>query len=295
MMHSLTLWASAAMLAMAGAAQAGDDVVAWLDEPVELAAASQTESAAGRPCATSDLQINTGASGAYRGFATQEIRLTKLGAGACRLDGAPTVELVLPGGQRRQAVEVAEQVQRRIDLRAGREAVLLIGTPGSCDAAIAPTRRVSTQLRVSLPGGGEAPLRDAYVDTLCGAARVVMFEPVVREAAHPWSALSASIARAGSATPGRTLDYVVTLTNHSTSPVSLAACPAYTQSLHTEAKTVQSSYRLACQGAGGELAAGASVSFAMQAAVPVEMAGAGVKLSWALQDGPLAGTIVKLR
>lgn len=295
MIHSLPLWVSAAVLAMAGPAHAEDNIVPWLDEPVALVPAHEIEGAAEHPCAADELRISTGASGAYRGLATQEIRLSKAGAGRCLLDGVPAVELVLPGGQQRQAVEVAEQAARRMSLSAGHEAVVLIGTPGSCDAAIAPGRRVSTQLRVSLPGGGEANLHDAYVDTLCGAARVVMFEPVVREAARPGSALSASIQRASAATPGGTLDYVVTLTNHSASPLSLAACPAYTQSLHTEAKTVRSSYRLACQGAGGQLAAGASVSFAMQAAVPADMAGAGVKLSWALQDGPLAGTIVKLR
>ncbi|AKJ30195.1 hypothetical protein AAW51_3504 [Caldimonas brevitalea] len=54
-------------------------------------------------------------------------------------------------------------------------------------------------------------------------------------------------------------------------------------------------FRLNCAAAGGQIGPNSSVSFKMEAAVPADLPGEHVKLSWVLQDGPSAGTIARLR
>ena len=87
------------------------------------------------------------------------------------------------------------------------------------------------------------------------------------------------------------LSYTVTPTNPSTAPVSLATCPSYTPSLYSDGKAVDSTLRLNCAGAGAQMLANASVSFAMQAQVPADVAVPSVKLSWKLQEGRGGGSM----
>jgi hypothetical protein len=97
------------------------------------------------------------------------------------------------------------------------------------------------------------------------------------------------------ASPGATLHYTVTLSNPTAKAISLAACPAYTQSLYADGKAVDTTLRLNCGPAGAQIAANASVSFDMQAQVPAALAGGTLKLSWKLQDGPGVGKLINLR
>jgi hypothetical protein len=86
----------------------------------------------------------------------------------------------------------------------------------------------------------------------------------------------------------------VTLTNPTASPVSLAACPAYTQSLYVDGKSHDASLRLNCAAAGGQIPAKGSVSFDMQVAVPADLAAGSGKLSWKLDGGPGVGKMIAL-
>ena len=242
-------------------------------------------------------------------MATQEIRLTNAGADACFLPGFPSAQLQ-PQGEAPQTVGASDAAPQlaneRIDLAPGEEAVMLIGTPGVCEAANGPTRKVSRRLQLALPGGGVKALDGVYVDTLCGRATVAHFHRVQGEAAGQAANAAASAAPGlaqltgalsapDEVAHGGVLGYTVTLTNPTSAPVSLAACPSYTQSLYADGKAVDSTLRLNCAGAGAKIPANSSISFSMQAQVPADMAAGSVKLSWKLQDGPGAGRIIGLR
>lgn len=294
-------------------AAAAHGAVPWLNEPApQPPAAEQAPLAAQRPCAAADLKVSLGQKGAHRGHATQEIRLTNRGSDSCYLLGAPSIELAPMGGAREMvgmntSMSAQQAAPQRIDLAPDGDAIVLIGTPGSCDAAIGPARRVVSRLQLTLLGGGTVVLEGAHVDTLCGPASVINVAALEDEPKHaarmalaatratPWSALSASVSTPDNVARGGTLHYTVTLANAGSTPVPLSPCPSYTQSLHTEARTTTSTLRLNCAAAGGQIPANGSVSFDMQAYVPSDMSGEGVKLSWKLQDGAAAGTITPLR
>lgn len=282
--------------------------VPWLNQPVAAKAPATPAAARGaHPCASGELQVAAGPAGAYRGQATQEIRLTNIGTAACHLTGFPSAQLQ-PAGEAPQTVGASETAPQlaneRIDLAPGEGVVMLLGTPGSCEAANQPERKVSKRLQLALPGGGLKVLDGVHVDTLCGRASVIKFHPVQNDAA-----VSAKLAKLGSslhqltgtlsvpdeATRGSTLHYTVTLSNPTGNPISLAACPAYTQSLYADGKAADSTLRLNCGAAGAQIAANSSVSFEMQAQVPADLAAGNVKLSWTLQDGPGVGKVINLR
>jgi hypothetical protein len=261
-----------------------------------------------RPCAAADVRVVAGASGAWHGMATQEIRLTNTAADACFLPGFPSAQLQ-PDAEAPQTVGASDAAPQlaneRIDLAPGEEAVMLIGTPGVCEAANGSARKVARRLQLALPGGGVKALDGVYVDTLCGRATVAHFHLVQDEAAgraapaagaaSGLAQLTGTLSAPDEVTHGGVLAYTVTLTNPTAAPVSLAPCPSYTQSLYADGKAVDSTLRLNCAGAGAAIPANSSVSFAMQAQVPADMAAGSLKLSWKLQDGPGVGRIIGLR
>jgi hypothetical protein len=261
---------------------------------------------AARACAAADVQVTAGPAGAYRGQATQEIRIANTGSEACHLPGFPGVQLQ-PANEAPQTVgasELAPQLASTpLELAPGEEAIVLLGTPGSCEAANGPARKVSRRLQLALPGGGVKALDGVHIDTLCGRATVMRFERVQSEgaaramamqAAGAISQLTGAISAPDEASRGAVLRYTVTLTNPTASPVSLAACPAYTQSLYADGKSADSTMRLNCDGAGGQIPAHASVSFDMQVPVPASLAAGSGKLSWKLDGGPGVGKMIAL-
>jgi hypothetical protein len=261
---------------------------------------------AARACAAADVQVTAGPAGAYRGQATQEIRIANTGSEACHLPGFPGVQLQ-PANEAPQTVgasELAPQLASTpLELAPGEEAIVLLGTPGSCEAANGPARKVSRRLQLALPGGGVKALDGVHIDTLCGRATVMRFERVQSEgaaramamqAAGAISQLTGAISAPDEASRGAVLRYTVTLTNPTASPVSLAACPAYTQSLYADGKSTDSTMRLNCGGAGGQIPAHASVSFDMQVPVPASLAAGSGKLSWKLHGGPGVGKMIAL-
>jgi hypothetical protein len=282
--------------------------VPWMNQPAaEKAGAMPTAAPVARPCAGGDLRVGAGAAGAYRGLATQEVRLTNIGTDACQLTGFPNVQL-LPANEAPQTVgasDVAPQLaNERVDLAPGDEVVMLLGTPGVCEAANKPQRKVSKRLQLALPGGGLKVLEGVHIDTLCGRATVVQFQAVRNEAAanakslklgSSLNQLTGTLRAPDDATRGSTLHYIVTLSNPTGNPISLASCPTYTQSLYADGKAADSTLRLNCVAAGAQIAANASVSFDMQAQVPADLAPGNLKLSWKLQDGPGVGKIINLR
>jgi hypothetical protein len=114
------------------------------------------------------------------------------------------------------------------------------------------------------------------------------------KAAGAISQLTGAISAPDEASRGGVLRYTVTLTNPTAQPVSLAACPAYTQSLYADGKSADTTLRLNCGGAGGQIPANGSVSFDMQAPVPASLAAGSGKLSWKLDGGPGVGKMIAL-
>jgi len=260
-----------------------------------------------RACAAADVKVTVGQAGAWRGQATQEIRIANTGAEACHLPGFPSVQLQ-PANEAPQTVGASEQAPElqstRLELAPGEEIVVLLGTPGTCEAANRPERKVSKRLQLALPGGGLKTVDGVHVDTLCGRATVMRFERVQSEAnaravamkvGGAVSQLTGSISAPDEASRGGLLRYTVTLSNPTASPVSLSACPAYTQSVWADGKSSDTTLRLNCAAAGGQIPANGSVSFDMQVAVPAELAAGNGKLSWKLEGGPGVGKMIGLR
>lgn len=292
-------------------ASAANGVVPWLNRPA--AAPAPAQAAAPAPaqhaCSASDLKVVPGQQGAWRGNATQELRITNRSTESCYLPGAPSLELHHPDAFV-EPVSPAAAAQQRIDLAPDEDAYILLGTPGACDAAIGPERKVATRLKLFPRGGGNLTLDGVHVDTLCGPARVLQMEAIQDESKQAAKAaanaaaagkslglrqLTAAISAPASVARGETLRYTVTLTNPTDAAITLAPCPSYTQSLNSEGLSQNSTYLLNCAGAAGQIPVGSSVSFAMEAAVPADMTGQGVKLSWSLQDASSAGTIIPLK
>ncbi|CAN5330647.1 hypothetical protein BH11PSE11_BH11PSE11_27130 [soil metagenome] len=291
---------------LAGPVHSANTAVPWLNQPAPDAAQSDAAPAQ-RPCAESDLQITAGAKGAYRGQATQEIRLSNRGADKCFLNGFPSTQL-LPTGQAPQSLAAhdrAPQVARdRLELEPGQDAVVLIGTPGSCDAAIGPQRKVNTRLQLALPGGGSKVLNGVHVDTLCGNASVLRFDAVHNDTSpsakaakdkSPFGQLSGTVTAPEIVGRGATLRYSVTLYNAGTAAISFASCPSYTQSLYVDGKVTANTMRLNCGATGSQIAANSSATYEMQLAVPADLPAGDAKLSWQLQNGPLVGMTAVLR
>ena len=280
--------------------------VPWLNQPAaEKAGALAAATTGVHPCAGADLRIAAGVAGAYRGQATQEIRLTNIGTSACHLIGFPNVQL-LPTNEAPQTVAASDAapqlMNERVDLAPGDEVMLLVGTPGVCEAANKPQRKVSKRVQLALPGGGLKVLDGVHIDTLCGRATVVQFQPVRSEAsgslskaANAYAQLTGSLSAPDEATRGGTLQYTVILSNPTGNPISLSPCPAYTQSLYADGKAADSTWRLNCGAAGAQIGANASVSFEMRAQMPTDLAVGSMKLSWKLQDGPGVGKLINVR
>ncbi len=297
---------SFALLTLAGvlpgvalAAGGPNAFVPFVRTPAPQPTAAASSAPASRACAAAELQVATGAQGARKGFATQEVQLTNRGTEACYLTGTPEFALGPKGAAQALArhPSAPAALQERTDLAPGDTALVLVGAPGACDAAIGPERNVNTHLQIGFPGGGSKALEGAYVDTLCGPATVLEMQVLHGERAKgsPLALLQSAVRIDGRAMPGSELQYTVILTNPTAKAIALTPCPSFTQSLFGEQELSSATLRLNCAATGNEIAAGKSIAYEMRLAIPAHVAADAVKLSWKLEDGPTAGTNVPLR
>jgi hypothetical protein len=295
MSYRLLMLAGALLSSAAGA----QTTAPWINQPASEALQQSAMLVAQRPCADADLQIVVGRQGARKGYATQEIRMKNQGAEPCFLAGAPGISL-LPDNAAPRAMAIHQQalanVQEQAPLGVGDSAVLLVGAPGSCEAATGPQRKVSTRLQILPPGGGKRVVNGAHVDTLCGDASVLhMHVEHAEKSSSPLEQLSGAVTVAETSAAGDTLRYTVTLSNPGKAAVALSPCPAYTQSLFADGVAASSTWRLNCGASGNQIAPGASVSYQMQLAIPAGLKAGDAKLSWQLQNGPAVGTLTSVR
>lgn len=129
---------------------------------------------AGRPCSAADLQVSVGGAGAYRGSATQELRLTNRATNACFIPGAPSIEMLFADGSQ-QGADPGQFATSRVDLQPGQSALLLVGAPGTCASADPSRSKVATRMALALTGGGASQAQGAYLDVQCGGSSVLLF------------------------------------------------------------------------------------------------------------------------
>ncbi|WP_300682970.1 hypothetical protein [Nocardioides sp.] len=103
-----------------------------------------------------------------------------------------------------------------------------------------------------------------------------------------WPGLQATLTLPSSVSLGSTIEYVVTLTNHSDAAVDLAPCPAFVQQWWSENPNARSpgrmTGRLNCDGLA-PIPVGGSTRFVMRFAVPAKAVGQELLLMWELVDG----------
>jgi hypothetical protein len=115
----------------------------------------------------------------------------------------------------------------------------------------------------------------------------------VRDESKPPSgsleSLQARIEIAGTVRPGAPVNYIVELTNATTTDVALTPCPGYQQSVSdgvTKTDWYEADYSLNCN-VVGTLHASETVRFLMRANVPSALSGPAF-LMWLLDAGPAA-------
>jgi hypothetical protein len=149
--------------------------------PIPLASSPGTSPAAPmslahRACRGVDLALVVGSSGAYHGYATQELSLVNRARDACSLAGVPAMVLYLDAGGQ-ITVASGSFGNTGIDLAPSHTVVTLIGTPGNC-ANAGRHPQVGSQLKLNLPSGDVMSADGAWVNVECGGPTVILFEAI---------------------------------------------------------------------------------------------------------------------
>jgi hypothetical protein len=276
-------------------APAGVAVIPWVDVPSTPQSLTGSTRAA-RACAAADLEIVAGRAGAFHGQATQELSVRDRAADACFLAGVPQAQL--PNAGARSQVSSDAFAAQRVDLAPGESATILIGTPAVCAGAGQPV--VASSVVLTLPNGNPVTVSGTRVDTECGPAAVIAFEPADPAAAAPapgpLSTLDISLSAPRTVARGAVLTYRVTMGNQSGTPVALSPCPSYTEVLGAGGTApVQQTLLLNCA-AAGSIAGNAALTYEMKLAVPTSTPTGTTKVSWKLEvpGGPVVGTAISV-
>jgi hypothetical protein len=176
------------------------------------------------------------------------------------------------------------------DLQPGRRGYLTIETDRDCAARYAtpntfPTNNYSS-LSVTLPSGSSfsVPLQ---LDVECGlhTGGLGIRVPPPRTPPDPRGKLQPSITSPKQAQPGRSFDYVVTLTNPTEQTISLEHCPGYVEWLGTDDHGVaKESLGLNCSTVR-HIAPGQAVRYQMRLDVPADATPGVLELDWTLAAG----------
>jgi hypothetical protein len=276
-------------------APAGVAVIPWVDVPSTPQSLVGSTRAA-RACAAADLEITVGRAGAFHGQATQELTVRDRAADACFLSGVPQAQL--PNAGARSQVGSDAFATRRVDLAPGESATVLIGTPAVCAGAGQPV--VASTVQLTLPNSNPVTVNGTRVDTQCGSAAVIAFEPTdpapAAPAPGPLSTLNVSLSAPRTVARGAVLTYRVTMGNQSGTSVPLSPCPSYTEALGAGAAApVQQTLLLNC-GAASSIAGNAALTYEMRLTVPTSTPAGTTKVSWKLEvpGGPVVGAVISV-
>jgi hypothetical protein len=288
----------AGMLMSSGSnAAASATMVPWVDQPAPnyLPPPVPTPRAAYPDCRADQLVGSARRGGGAGGTFYQAVRVTNRSRRPCTLSGGPAAIV----GLRSTGVQVTLTRTANwpsligpgpANLRSGQSGWLTLAYPDACNALIAGQNDDFTSLWVRLEGGGRVRVSlPAAINVVCGleASRfgAPQHSPQARspEATSPWNALTVTTHLPATLVAGSALHYTVTLRNHSRHNLVLSPCPSYAEYLtpvqHLQRRLVRR-YFLNCR-ASPAIAAGASVTFAMQVNVP-NVVGP-TKYEWQLQ------------
>lgn len=280
-----------ALLGSGGPARGSRRIVAWRNTPAPVRVRlTKSQSVSAPACGASDLNIVSTHPGAWQGQAVLVITIQNSGITACTLAGTPTATGVTSSG-----ANVSFQGQSTPPtgvlsslLNSGDQAIVWISALGSCSQP-SPNGKLN-EAQIDIPGGGALTISTPQLNVGCGGLEVSPFMLQTTPAVPPpgpLSGLTASTTLPSTVSPGSTLDYSITISNPTSSAVSLNACPAYSEQLGTVASA---SYELNCS--PGEIPAGSSMTFAMQLAVPANAPAGETKFLWFMNNGPAAYGVI---
>jgi len=270
-------------------------VVPWVDKPAPAYRSSPepTPNREFRLCRAGQLRGRAGRVGPAAGTVYQEIKLINRSRQACTLSGAPVAIVgVRPSGRR---VNLSRSIDKAVgasligpgpaNLRPGTDGWLTLATPDGCDAIMNGEKDDFRSLRILLDTGGHVRVDlPVPLNVVCGlaASRFGAPQPSPQNTSR-LNVLSVTVHLPATLLEDAIVGYAVTLHNRSTHDLALSPCPSYADYLsplqHPAQRVVQR-YYLNCH-AASEIAAGASLTFAMQMSVPKVTGPA--KYDWQLQ------------
>lgn len=262
--------------------------VPWRSLPAPLPAAlAASESTTVPACSDSDLAASSPGAGTVAGQFQSEILIKNVSGTVCSLGGTPSqIALQAPGASKTLSVANAGNAGAAMVLMP--KGVVRSILSGRC-AALASSAAPSAERLTVTVEGLHLRLPRGYLPTSVQCSySATPVEAVPSDAdAMSYPALVATAEPPGSAPPGETLNYTITLRNTGETPVTFGAdCPTYTELLGPSPQQA-ASYRLSCSGSANTIPAGGSLAFSMKMDVPTAAAGT-MKLAW-IMSGVTAG------
>ena len=172
------------------------------------------------------------------------------------------------------------------DLQPGKEGYLTVETSRSCPQWQSTKAPLYYTLVVTLPSA-TAITAHMPLNVVCGLHNggLGVLQPPTRYPPDPRRVLEAGLSVPANVHAGKTLDYVVTLTNPTARAVSLRHCPGYVESgTFADATPIKAVFGLNCTSVGS-IAAGKSVRFQMRLHIPADAPAGLLNLSWQLVIG----------
>lgn len=255
-----------------------------------------------RPCHSSDLATAADTPGALAGSLDYDVVFTNTSATSCILRGAPTSLHGVTSDGVQHPIDASTQRSDLLvpaNMPPGGHTRLLINSQHECDAAMGSHRGPSyQQLVIGLPGGGtvRAPAFDPGPDGGaalagyrfdCPPVGISSFGVNPPEPTYPKPPLAgarATLELPTAVRAGSTLHYVVDLANPTSHDIAISPCPGYIQYTTDFDRPVKQTYALNCDTVHA-IAAGKTVRYAMQLAVPANAPTGTATIYWS-SSGP---------
>jgi len=262
---------------------------------------STATDAAAPECAASDLRVTGTTGGGAGGEWHIPLTVTDTSSAACGFTVADaSIGYIAPGHSTLttlvKTIDPWATFAGTMRLKPGASLKILTSTPdcAGSSSAVTPVSQFDLLFhgKAIAEHGGRPPMQSFS----CGPVTAAVQEPQPpAAAAGSLASLQVAVDAPATATAGGTLDYTVTLSDPDDKPVSLAACPAYTEKVTLGSRTVQKSYLLNC-GDLSAIPADSGEDFSMRIPVPTASGSTATtgELSWTLSSGNGAGASLKI-
>lgn len=278
-------------------------VVPWADKPAASPGPAQPNPPppAFPACHAGQLSAASGPGFAAMGNDLRDVVLTNISGSDCSLSGYPTSLVGVHPDGTHQVLSPFHDGYFEFDfawpanLHPGQSTQVGIGTTFNCLAGMqslhqgqsVPAATVFSGEIIGLPGGGTVQARAPF-NTICGVG-VTTFgvrEPQSTQMGS-YPGVSAHADLPGHVAAGTVMNYTVTLTNNTASPVALSPCPIYQETLAAD-PIDQHTYQLNCTTVHAIPPHG-SVTYAMRMPVPYTP-GPGTRFGWSIPNSESATT-----